>query len=131
MAEAVVARSQGVNWRRSPYETAHDIDLFDMALEQDTAKICWQFLHYDVNPTIADIRSYYWEMFDDKEHPLLSAFYKAYKNQNPTSLEPTYETRGRQPGKSQKISDKHEVDFKDFVSTNTKKAVPIARSAPY
>ena len=86
-----------------------------------------------MNPNIADNRSYYWEMFDDKESPLMSAFYKTYKTQNPDYpkwFDPIYETHGRQPGRSQKVSDKHVVDFKDFFSQNTKKTAPIARSAP-
>ena len=83
-----------------------------------------------MNTTIADERSYYWEMFDEKEHALMTAFYKTYKTLDPATAEPNYESFARQPGRSQKISDKHVVDFKEFFSQNTKKTVPIARSAP-
>ena len=98
----------------------------------------WQFLTYDASPLIADDRSYYWEMFDDRESPLMSAFYKTYKAQDPehahrTSIKdiaPIYVTHGRQPGRSQKVSDKHMVDFLNMYSQNVKKNGQIARSAP-
>ena len=45
-----------------------------------------------MNPTIADERSYYWEMFDEKEHALMTAFYKTYKTLDPATADPNYET---------------------------------------
>ena len=71
-------------------------------------------------------------MFDDKESPLISAFYKTYKSQNPDypkMLDPIYVTHGRQPGRSKKVSDKHVVDFLNMYSQNVKNG-QIARSAP-
>ena len=126
MAEKWVARSQGVDYRRSPYKTAKDIDLFDVAVDEDINLIFWQFLHFDVNPNIADERSYYWEMCDEQEHAAMTKFYSWYKTQDPTTADPNYETNARQPGRSPKWSDKHTIDFKDFFSVNVK-----GTSAPY
>ena len=66
------------NYRRSPYETACDIDLFEVATNEDTTKVFWQFLDCDENPHIADIHRCFWQMFDERESPLMSTFYKDY-----------------------------------------------------
>ena len=39
MAEAWVERSYWLNWRRSPYETAFFIDLYDVATDENTSKV--------------------------------------------------------------------------------------------
>ena len=115
-----------VNYRRSPYETAYDIDLFEVATNEDTTKVFWQFLECDENPNIADIRRCFWQMFDERESPLMSTFYKKYLAQDADypNHDPFYTTNARQPGRSQRISDKHVVDFKNFFSKNTKDDSP-------
>ena len=67
-----------MNRRRSSYGTAYDIDIFAKAAEKNVADIHWQYMEYDVNPTIAEHRRYYWQQFDDNQHGLLTVRYQQF-----------------------------------------------------
>ena len=118
------ARSRDLNKLRSPNLNARKIDIFDAAAEKDESKLIWQFITYDANPYIAH-NIFYWDSFDEQEHPNMTARFKEYKaakaeDPDQDDKTRTVETGWRNPGRSDKVWDQHYVDLEDLYSLNTK-----------
>ena len=108
--------------RRSPNLNAGKIGIFDVAAEKDESKLIWQFITYDANPYIAH-NIFYWESFDEQEHPNMTARFKECKAAKAEDPDQDYKTRvvetdWRHPGRSEKVWDNYYVDFEDFFSVN-------------
>ena len=96
-----------------------------MAAEADETKLLiWQFMTYDANPYIAH-NIFYWESFDEQEHPNMTARFKEYTAAKAEDPDQNYKTRvvetqWRNPGRSGKVWDQHDVDLEELFSVNTK-----------
>ena len=103
---------------------ARHIDLFDLAAEKHDSKFVWQYMVYDANPYITH-NAFYWESFDEKEHPKMTRLFKEYKaakaaDADQDNMGRVVDTAWRNPGRSDRIWDQHSVDFERFFSVNKK-----------
>ena len=97
---------------------AWSIDIFAWAIAGKPAEIEWQFLEYDQNYEITIARRFFWQQYDEKNNPALTAKYQQFKETWDQGDAGFHETEKRQPGRSEKIIDQHVTDFLNLTSKN-------------